>query len=212
MSESLVETTPIGIETRRVVEAQRADDAEMLGLEHHRYQTGRLSDADLLSEIDWLERTRAVYAGTLAVRDFAEEPEGVICGMVAYCEHLLREAEREARRRNRAALPAGTREVRHPDALARFERARYADLVDLAQTLTGQTAVKTGPARYRIACPFHEDRHPSLVIYPPGKGWYCFVCHLGGPDAASFAAAFYRTTQLQGLVWVEELCNVPGSN
>jgi CHC2 zinc finger len=211
VGESIVETTPIGLETRRVVEVQRADDAEMLGLENHRYHTGRLSDADLVSELDWLERQRAMYAGTLAARDFAEEPEAVLPGIIAYYGHLVAEAEREMARRNRAAIPAGRGETRHPDTLARFERARFADLVDLAQTLTGQSAVKTGAGRYRLACPFHDDDVPSLVIYPPGKGWYCFVCQTGGPDAASFAAAFYRTTQLQGLIWVEELCNVPGA-
>lgn len=30
-----------------------------------------------------------------------------------------------------------------------------------------------------ILCPFHNERTPSLKLYPDG-GWYCFGCHTGG--------------------------------
>ena len=36
-------------------------------------------------------------------------------------------------------------------------------------------------------CPFHEDRNPSLKIYPDGKGFYCFTCGTGG-DPIKFVA------------------------
>lgn len=29
-------------------------------------------------------------------------------------------------------------------------------------------------------CPLHQERTPSLKVYPNGKGWYCFGCHKGG--------------------------------
>ena len=29
-------------------------------------------------------------------------------------------------------------------------------------------------------CPLHDERTPSLKVYPNGKGWYCFGCHKGG--------------------------------
>lgn len=38
-------------------------------------------------------------------------------------------------------------------------------------------------------CPFHKDRHPSLKIYPNGKGFYCFTCGTGG-DQIKFAALY----------------------
>ncbi len=28
----------------------------------------------------------------------------------------------------------------------------------------------------KCLCPFHKDTHPSMKIYPNGKGYYCFVC------------------------------------
>lgn len=32
----------------------------------------------------------------------------------------------------------------------------------------------------KICCPFHEDDHPSLQLYSGGKGWWCYVCDMGG--------------------------------
>ena len=39
-------------------------------------------------------------------------------------------------------------------------------------------------------CPFHADQHPSLKIYPDGKGFYCFVCGAGG-DPIKFVAMLH---------------------
>ena len=38
-------------------------------------------------------------------------------------------------------------------------------------------------------CPFHQDKNPSLKIYPNGKGFYCFACGAGG-DQVKFAAKY----------------------
>ena len=38
-------------------------------------------------------------------------------------------------------------------------------------------------------CPFHQDKDPSMKIYPNGKGFYCFTCGTGG-DQIKFAALF----------------------
>jgi DNA primase len=88
----------------------------------------------------------------------------------------------------------------------RFAAARYADLVGLAETLTAQPARKCG-TRYRMVCPFHAgDRDPSLVIYPPGKGWHCFGCGKGG-DAVTFCREFFRTSVVEALLLVEQLAD-----
>lgn len=49
--------------------------------------------------------------------------------------------------------------------------------------------------RHLALCPFHEDRHPSLKIYPEGGGWYCFVCGFGG-DGVEFVRRFLGTDAL----------------
>ncbi len=34
-------------------------------------------------------------------------------------------------------------------------------------------------------CPFHDDQHPSFVVYPETRSFYCFACRASG-DAISF--------------------------
>jgi DNA primase len=34
-------------------------------------------------------------------------------------------------------------------------------------------------------CPFHDDHHPSFVIYPDSQRYFCFACHAGG-DVIAF--------------------------
>lgn len=38
-------------------------------------------------------------------------------------------------------------------------------------------------------CPFHPDKHPSLKLYPDGRGFYCFTCGAGG-DPITFVARY----------------------
>ena len=43
--------------------------------------------------------------------------------------------------------------------------------------LTGRDPDPAG----KIACPFHEDRHPSLHVYESAeRGWTCYQCNTGG--------------------------------
>lgn len=45
----------------------------------------------------------------------------------------------------------------------------------------------------RIRCPFHDDRHPSLQLYRDGRGWWCYVCGVGG-SVVDFVAKLYSLT------------------
>lgn len=40
-------------------------------------------------------------------------------------------------------------------------------------------------------CPFHEDKTPSLVVYPHNQSWWCFGCELGG-DVFEFVKRIER--------------------
>lgn len=42
----------------------------------------------------------------------------------------------------------------------------------------------------RCLCPFHQDRHPSMKIYPHDGGYYCFACGEGG-DVVTFVSRLY---------------------
>lgn len=45
-------------------------------------------------------------------------------------------------------------------------------------------------ARGLCRCPFHDDKRPSMKIYPDGRGYYCFSCGAGG-DVVKFVAGVY---------------------
>ncbi len=42
----------------------------------------------------------------------------------------------------------------------------------------------------KIRCPFHNDSHPSLQLYKNGKGWWCYVCDMGG-SVIDFVSKLY---------------------
>lgn len=45
--------------------------------------------------------------------------------------------------------------------------------------LLGRLGYTLGHSR-KIKCPAHEDKTPSLHVYPNGLGWYCYSCGAGG--------------------------------
>lgn len=177
-------------------------DRELACIALRRFSNEELSPAELAIEIERWEHHRALLAGDLEAMDFTEQDAETLANGIAYVDLRLTELERQAKRILRAGV-SGRALV-----AADFDRARYVDLAGLAETITGSPAVRAGSGRYRIRCPFHDDSSPSLVIYPPGGGWWCPVCGHGGQDAASFCAEFFGCSQLGGLRWVEELCDV----
>lgn len=59
-------------------------------------------------------------------------------------------------------------------------------------------------------CPFHKDTHPSMKVYPNGKGFYCFVCGTGG-DVIKFAALYRGVSNLEAAKELAEVFRVPVS-
>jgi len=165
----------------------------------------RLEPDEIPAEVRYWGSHRALLLGDLAARDFTDADETTLRNGIAFAELRLTELERLADRHLRARgqpgyPPAPIREDLGP----RFAAAKWADTVTVIETLTAQAARKTGGGRYRVRCPFHEDRDPSLVIYEAGRGWHCFVCDLGG-DAVSFVSELNHCTAVEALRVVEEL-------
>lgn len=75
-----------------------------------------------------------------------------------------------------------------------FESARQVSAIQAAQKL-GLPLRRTGP-RYVTRCVFHEEKSPSMTLYPGTGGFYCFGCHEHGD-----AARLYQ--QVLGLAPVE---------
>lgn len=60
----------------------------------------------------------------------------------------------------------------------------------------------------KCLCPFHKDTHPSMKIYPNGKGYYCFVCGSGG-DQIKFVAAYYVISNYEAAKQLAQAYGVP---
>lgn len=57
-------------------------------------------------------------------------------------------------------------------------------------------------------CPFHQDKNPSLKIYPDGKGFYCFTCGTGG-DQIKFAALYSDTGNYEAAKMLADAFHIP---
>lgn len=56
-------------------------------------------------------------------------------------------------------------------------------------------------------CPFHQETQPSFVVYPDGRGWYCFGSCQEGGDLFNFVM---KHKQLSFLEAVEHLAQAAG--
>jgi hypothetical protein len=170
-----------------------------------RFATDELTPAELTVESERWEQHLRLLKARLTAADYSENDSATLQGGIAYAEHRLEQITRQLGWFIRAGRTSDR------PLKANFRAAKYVDLVGLAETLLGDSAQRSGNGRYRIRCPFHDDRAPSLIIYPPGEGWWCPVCGRGGQDAASFCAEYFHCSQLEGLRWVEQLADMPRS-
>jgi hypothetical protein len=83
-----------------------------------------------------------------------------------------------------------------PDPPAAQRPAGAHDALDVLRTIAppvyvaALTGLDVGSGK--IACPFHDDRTPSLHVYDsPEQGWHCYGCGRGG-TIIDFGAALYR--------------------
>jgi hypothetical protein len=177
----------------RVVFVLSEDDIAAAEQALVRFANASLSPDELADELTYWRRQRALWLGDVAAQDFTDCDEPALLDGVSYAEHRLAELARQAERQVRAMQLPGYPPARPGDDLTpRFRAARYVDLVAL------------GSGRYRVSCPWHDDRRPSLILYPPGRGWWCPVCHKGG-DAVAFVAALKHCPAVEALRWVETL-------
>ena len=64
------------------------------------------------------------------------------------------------------------------DERQRIETVRANNPIE--QVIGRYVELRPGGRRLVGRCPFHEDRSPSLVVYPDNASWFCFACDLGG--------------------------------
>ena len=52
--------------------------------------------------------------------------------------------------------------------------------VPIEEVIGQYVELKRSGERYLGRCPFHQDRRPSLVVYPETGSFYCYGCQKGG--------------------------------
>ena len=62
----------------------------------------------------------------------------------------------------------------------------------------------------RVICPWHNDKTPSLQIYPATDTWCCFstACQAGTGDAIQFIQNMERCTKAEAIAKAKELIGV----
>ncbi len=63
----------------------------------------------------------------------------------------------------------------------------------IARAVEGAGVELRSSGRHLVGlCPFHDDRRPSLLVYPGSKSWFCFSCDTGG-DVIDFVGRMNGT-------------------
>jgi DNA primase len=76
--------------------------------------------------------------------------------------------------------------------------------VPIARIIRRYTQLRHSGERLVGRCPFHDDRHPSLVVYPQTNTFHCFGCSAHG-DAIAFLMRKEHLTFGQALEAIERL-------
>lgn len=65
---------------------------------------------------------------------------------------------------------------------------------------------------HRLLCPFHEDKTPSLQVYPKTNTWTCFSsnCNAGSGDQIDFIMKYENTTKHQAIMKAKSLLGAGG--
>lgn len=61
-----------------------------------------------------------------------------------------------------------------------FTAAKSVNIVDVYDTYVGKAKSRKGRKSVAVPCVYHEDKHPSLNLYPNDNSFFCFQCHRKG--------------------------------
>ncbi len=63
---------------------------------------------------------------------------------------------------------------------------------DILSVIEGYTKLRKSGRNFTGCCPIHEDKHPSMTVYPDNQTFHCYGCNRGG-DVFSFIQAVEKT-------------------
>lgn len=162
-------------------------DAEHIAV--HR-QTARLMTVNEVGQ--W--RTDAEWLLLLADAEVDDYPANVTHNSRINALAIIAavDAELAWRERKNITHPANNR--RWDESFLSGLKARVSIESQVAQTVTLR---RTG-ARLKGICPFHDDKNPSLTIYPDDGGFHCFGCGAHG-DVFTWAMFVNRMTFVEAV-------------
>jgi len=63
---------------------------------------------------------------------------------------------------------------------------------DIVAVISGYTKLRKAGKNFTGCCPIHNEKHPSLTVYPDNQTWHCYGCNRGG-DIFSFIQEIEHT-------------------
>lgn len=86
------------------------------------------------------------------------------------------------------------------------EVALLKSLVPIEDLIAQSVTLRQSGKNFVGHCPFHDDQHPSFVVYPATRSFYCFACRASG-DAISFLMKAEQLTFPEALKVLRELAS-----
>ena len=71
----------------------------------------------------------------------------------------------------------------------------------IEQVIGQMVLLKRHGSWYRGRCPFHDDHHPSLIVWPQTQTWKCMTCSPVRDDVIGFIARWYGISTREALAW-----------
>jgi hypothetical protein len=154
---------------QRPIPAVEAPDAEHVAV--HR-QTARLMTVNEAGQ--W--RSEAEWLLILADAEIEDYPPNITVNSRLNAHAIVAAVDLELDWRKHKGIA-------HPADSPRWDKAFLDDLkarVSIQSQVEQTVALQRSGARLKGLCPFHPDKHPSLVVYPDDGGWHCFGCGAHG--------------------------------
>lgn len=78
---------------------------------------------------------------------------------------------------------------------------------DIESLISNYVALKRAGSTLKGLCPFHSEKTPSFVVYPPDNSFYCFGCGIGG-DAVTFVKQMERLDYMDALEFLAKRAGI----
>lgn len=78
---------------------------------------------------------------------------------------------------------------------------------DIESLISNYVALKRAGSNLKGLCPFHSEKTPSFVVYPPDNSFYCFGCGIGG-DAVTFVKQMERLDYMDALEFLAKRAGI----